>query len=37
VQYCLGGNDDSLTKEFFEHGNAQMLQRFKRGFPWTRA
>ena len=37
VQYCLGGNANSVTKEFFEQGNAQMLQRYKRGFPWTRA
>ena len=37
VQYCLGGNEGSVTKEFFEQGNAQMLQRYKRGFPWTRA
>jgi hypothetical protein len=36
VQYCLGGNEGSVTKEFFEQGNAQMLQRYKRGFPWTR-
>ena len=37
VQYCLGGNEGSVTREFFEQGNAQMLQRYKRGFPWTRA
>jgi len=37
VQYCLGGNEGSVTKEFFEQGNAQMLQRYKRGFPWARA
>ena len=37
VQYCLGGNAGSVTREFFEQGNAQMLQRYKRGFPWTRA
>jgi len=37
VQYCLGGNEGSVTKEFFEQGNAQMLRRYKRGFPWARA
>ena len=36
VQYCLGGNENSVTREFFEQGNAQMLQRYKRGFPWSR-
>lgn len=36
VQYCLGGNEGSVTREFFEQGNAQMLQRYKRGFPWAR-
>lgn len=34
VRYCLGGNEGSVTKEFFEQGNAQMLLRYKRGFPW---
>jgi len=37
VQYCLGGNEGSVTREFFEQGNAQMLRRYKRGFPWARA
>ena len=36
VQYRLGGNEGSVTREFFEQGNAKMLQRYKRGFPWTR-
>jgi glycosyltransferase involved in cell wall biosynthesis len=36
VQYCLGGNAGSVTRDFFEQGNAQMLQRYKRGFPWAR-
>jgi hypothetical protein len=36
VQYCLGGNAGSVTREFFEQGNAQMLLRYKRGFPWTK-
>jgi hypothetical protein len=37
VEYCLGGNEGSVTREFFEQGNAQMLSRYKRGFPWTRS
>ena len=36
VEYCLGGNEGSVTREFFEQGNAQMLLRYKRGFPWAR-
>jgi hypothetical protein len=36
VEYCLGGNEGSVTREFFEQGNAQMLLRYKRGFPWTK-
>ena len=37
VQYCLGGNAGSVTREFFEQGNARMLQRYKHGFPWARS
>lgn len=36
MQYCLGGNPGSVTKEFFDQGNAQMLLRYKRGFPWAK-
>jgi hypothetical protein len=36
LQYCLGGNEHSVTRDFFEQGNARMLQRYKRGFPWSR-
>ena len=36
LQYRLGGNPDSVTREFFEQGNATMLQRYRRGFPWSR-
>jgi hypothetical protein len=36
VQYRLGGNEGSVTREFFEQGNAKMLLRYKRGFPWVR-
>jgi hypothetical protein len=35
LQYCLGGNEGSVTKEFFEQGNAEMQRRYKRGFPWN--
>lgn len=34
--YRLGGNEHSVTREFFEKGNATMLQRYKRGFPWAK-
>jgi len=33
---ALGGNANSVTKDFFEQGNAHMLQRYKHGFPWTK-
>jgi hypothetical protein len=36
VDYRLGGNEGSVTREFFEQGNAKMLQRYKRGFPWAK-
>ena len=36
VQYRLGGNEGSVTREFFEQGNAKMLQLYKSGFPWAR-
>ncbi len=35
VQYCLGGNEGSVTQAFFEQGNAQMRLRYKKGFPWS--
>jgi hypothetical protein len=34
VNYRLAGNPGSVTKEFFEQGNALMRQRHPRGFPW---
>jgi hypothetical protein len=37
LNYCLGGNEGSVTREFFEQGNAKMHERYKRGFPWTRS
>lgn len=36
LQYRLGGNERSVTKAFFEQGNATMQQRYKRGYPWSR-
>ena len=36
VQYCLGGNEGSVTKEFFEQGNTHMRERHPDGFPWVR-
>lgn len=36
LNYRLGGNAGSVTREFFVQGNAVMLQRYKRGFPWSR-
>jgi hypothetical protein len=37
LNYRLGGNANSATREFFEQGNARMLLRYKRGFPWAKA
>jgi hypothetical protein len=34
VNYRLAGNPGSVTKEFFEQGNALMRQRYPMGFPW---
>jgi hypothetical protein len=36
VNYRLGGNPNSVTREFFEQGNGKMLLRYKRGFPWAK-
>lgn len=35
VNYRLDGNQGSVTKEFFEQGNAAMAQKYN-VFPWTR-
>jgi hypothetical protein len=37
VEYYLGGSEGSVTKEFFEQGDAQMMLRYKRGCAWTKA
>lgn len=34
LNYRLDGNPGSVTKEFFEQGNAAMAQRYPGGFPW---
>jgi hypothetical protein len=36
TNYRLNGNPGSVTKEFFERGNAVMKERFPGGFPWTK-
>jgi hypothetical protein len=36
VQYCLG-SERGMKSEFIERGNAHMLQRYPRGFPWTKS
>lgn len=35
LNYRLGGNEGSVTKEFFEHGNAISKQRYGVEFPWA--
>ena len=36
VQYCLG-SERGMKREFYRAGNAHMLQRYPRGFPWTKS
>ena len=33
--FRLGGNETSVTREFFATGNAMMKQRYPHGFPWV--
>lgn len=35
VNYRLDGNEGSVTKEFFEHGNYKMTQKYSDKFPWS--
>lgn len=35
VNYCLGGNEGSVKKEFFEYGNNIMNKKYNGKFPWT--
>jgi glycosyltransferase involved in cell wall biosynthesis len=34
LNYRLGGNENSVSKEFFEEGNKVMKERYPEGFPW---
>ena len=34
LNYRLDGNDTSVTKEFFEYGNAENEKQYPNGFPW---
>lgn len=38
LNYRLGGNEGSVTKEFFEHGNKVMYDKYKErdNFPWLK-
>jgi len=36
VNYRLGGNENSVTWEFFENGNAQQAIKYPQGFPWRK-
>jgi glycosyltransferase involved in cell wall biosynthesis len=35
LNYRLDGNAGSVTREFFDQGNAVMRQRYPAGFPWA--
>lgn len=34
INYRLGGNEGSVTKEFFEQGNKIMNEKYNRKYPW---
>ena len=34
INFRLGGNPGSVTREYFEAGNAAMLARYPKGLPW---
>jgi hypothetical protein len=36
VNYRLGGNEGSVNKEFFIHGNSLMMQKYNGKFPWRK-
>ena len=36
VGYRLDGNAGSVTKEFFEHGNEIMSEKYNEAFPWVK-
>ena len=35
INYRLGGNEGSVTKEFFEHGNSVIDYQYKGKYPWV--
>ena len=35
LNYCLGGNPNSVTQSFFEHGNKIMFKKYNGNFPWS--
>lgn len=37
VNYTVGNTPNSVQKEFFERGNAEMLRRYNNKLPWKRA
>ena len=36
INYRLGGNEGSVTKEFFERGNYIMAKEYNGNFPWSK-
>jgi glycosyltransferase involved in cell wall biosynthesis len=36
INYRLGGNEGSVTKEFFEHGNKIINETYKGKYPWAK-
>jgi len=34
MNYRLGGNEGSVTGEFFQQGNQKMAEQYRNGFPW---
>jgi glycosyltransferase involved in cell wall biosynthesis len=36
VNYRLDGNEGSVTKDFFEHGNKLMSEKYNNKFPWSK-
>ena len=36
INYRLGGNEGSVTKDFFEHGNSIIDNQYKGKYPWAK-
>lgn len=36
INYRLGGNEGSVTKEFFERGNNVHIEKYLNGYPWVK-